>query len=226
MSIYRRAMGEEFDRLHPRIQERFGFDSTSGVASIGRGVMKSMERGAWWTVPFLWIGSLRSIMFPDQGRDVPFSVHNYAYRDRFGRETVTWVRYFEFPRRRRHFDATMVYSEKRQTLIDYIGDRQHLAVEIECSVDAETSGMHLRSGSQRLYEGWLAFRFPLFASGVADVVEWYDEEVGEYRIRVDVRNRYFGLLFSYRGRFDAEFVDVEPGRIPPFVKPLREENRD
>jgi hypothetical protein len=226
MSIYRRAMGEEFDGLHPKIQERFGFDSTSGIASVGRGTMETMERGAWWTVPFLWVGSLRSIMFPDRGTNVPFSVHNYAYQDRFGRETVTWVRYFEFPDRRRHFDATMVYSEKRQTLIDYIGDRQHLAVEIECSVDPETKGMHLHSGDQRFYESRLAFNFPLFASGVADVVEWYDDAAGEFRIRVDVRNKYFGLLFSYRGRFEAEFFAIDPEKIPPFVKPLREESRE
>ncbi len=226
MSIYKKAMGEEFERLHPKIQERFGFDSTAGFGSVGRGIMETMERGGWWTVPFLWIGSLRSIMFPDRGTNIPFSVHNYAYRDRFERETVTWVRYFEFPDRRRHFDATMIYSEKRQTLIDYIGDRQHLAVEIECSVDPATKGMHLRSGEQRFYERRLAFKFPLFASGVADVVEWYDDDTGEFRIRVDVKNKYFGLLFSYRGRFQAEFFEVEPDKIPPFVKPLREESRE
>lgn len=219
-------MGGDFDRLHPRIQERFGFDSTAGIASVGRGIMETMERGAWWTVPFLWIGSLRSIMFPDRGTNVPFSVHNYAYLDKFGRETVTWVRYFEFPHRRRHFDATMIYSEKRQTLIDYIGDRQHLSVDIDCSVDLASKGMHLRSGEQRFYEGRLAFKFPLFASGVADVVEWYDDETEEFRIRVDVKNEYFGLLFSYRGKFQAEFFDIDSDNVPPFVKPLREERRE
>lgn len=226
MSIYRRAMGDEFDRLHPKIQERFGFDSNSGIASVGRGVMEVMERGPWWTVPFLWVGSLRHIMFPETGRDVPFTVHNYAYADRYGRETVSWVRHFELPRRRRWFDATMVYSEQRQRLIDYIGNQQHLAVDMRCTVDPETGGLRLQSGEQRLYEGWIAFKFPLFASGIAEVIEWYDDEAEEFRITVDVRNRVFGLLFSYRGRFQAEFFPVEQDRIPPFVKPLREERRE
>lgn len=226
MSIYRRAMGEDFERLHPMIQQRFGFDSTSGVASVGSGIMERMERGGWWTVPFLWFGSLRHIMFPNTGVNVPFSVHNYAYVDRHGRETVTWVRHFEFPERRRWFDATMVYSEKRRTLIDYIGNQQHLSVDIACSVDEATGGIRLRSGEQRLYEGRLAFKFPLFASGVADVVEWYDDENEEYRISVEVGNKIFGTLFSYSGRFQAEIFETDSAKIPPFVKPLREESRE
>lgn len=226
MSIYKRAMGDEFDRLHPKIQRRFGFDSTSGIASVGTGVMETMERGGWWTVPFLWFGSLRHIMFPNTGKNVPFTVHNYAYVDRHGRETVTWVRHFEFPERRRWFDATMVYSEARGTLIDYIGNQQHLSVDISCSVDEATGGLRLRSGEQRLYEKWLAFKFPLFASGIADVVEWYDDEAEEFRISVEVRNRTFGTLFSYSGRFQSEFFEIDPAKIPPFVKPLREERRE
>ena len=36
-SIYERALGTDFRRLHPKIQERFGFSSRDGVAAIGRG---------------------------------------------------------------------------------------------------------------------------------------------------------------------------------------------
>jgi hypothetical protein len=226
MSIYRRAMGPEFDLLHPEVQKRFGFDSSHGVASVGTGVMEEMWRGAWWTVPFLWFGKWRSIMFPERGRDVPFTVHNYAYKDRYGRETVTWVRHFEFPDRRRRFDATMIFSESRGRVIDYIGNHQHLAVDMECMVDEATGGMRFRSGEQRIYEGRLAFRFPLLFSGTANVVEWYDDELGEYRIEVEVANRVFGPLFGYRGRFRAEFKEVSKDDVPPMVKPLREESRE
>jgi hypothetical protein len=226
MSIYRRAMGPDFERLHPEVQRRFGFDSSNGIASIGTGIMDQMWRGPWWTVPFLWFGKWRSIMFPDTGTDIQFSVHNYAYKDRFGRETVTWVRLFEFPGQRRRFDATMIYSESRERVIDYIGNHQHLAVDMECSVDEATGGMRIRSAGQRLYEGKLAVRFPLLLSGVADVIEWYDDTTAEYRIEVRVRNPVFGPLFGYRGRFQAEFKNVTEADIPPFVKPLREEARE
>ena len=48
---------------------------------------------------------------------VPFTIENYAYRDRLGRETVTWVRTFETTKRRR-FDANMIWSEGRQCIVD------------------------------------------------------------------------------------------------------------
>ena len=115
-SIYRRALGDDFERLHPQIQRRFGFSSEDGVASIGRGVMEEIWRGPAFTVPFLVLGTWRRIMFPDRARDVPFTIENYAYVDRFGRETVTWNRTFQLAKVRR-FDATFIYSESRGGLV-------------------------------------------------------------------------------------------------------------
>lgn len=222
-SIYRRALGDDFDRLHPKIQERFGFDSSSGVASIGTGVMEEVWRGRPYTLPFLAIGTWRHIMFPSRGRDVRFTVENYAYRDGFGRETVTWVRTFEFARRPRRFDATMIYSEGRQRIVDYLGSHQHLAVDIGAEVDA-TGGLRLRSGEQRFYERGIAFRFPMALSGYADVLEWYDDDAATYRIDVTVTNPRWGRLFGYRGRFSADLVPC--ANVPAHVKPVREERRE
>src|SRR6266513_2978323 len=127
--IYRKALGEQFHRLHPKIQDRFGFGSADGVASIGTGTMEEIWHGPLYTMPFLYVGSWRRIMFPERGRDVPFTIRNYAYVDRFGRETVTWVREFQMPGRKRRFDATMIYSQRRGCIVDYLGSHQHLAVD-------------------------------------------------------------------------------------------------
>jgi hypothetical protein len=224
-SIYQKVLGEDFAKLHPKIQQRFGFDSASGVASIGRGVMEHVWHGRWYTLPFLAIGAWRNIMFPQRGRDVPFTIENYAYRDSFGRETVTWARTYHFPHKEKRFDATMIYSEQRGKIIDYLGTHQHLAVEIDMSV-ADNGGMRLKSGAQYFYEGKVGFRFPMLFSGVADVCEWYDDELDKYRIDVQVRNKVFGLLFGYRGVFDADFIAMEGREVPRHVKPVREERRE
>ena len=138
--------------------------------------MERVWHGPAYTLPFLYLGTWRRIMFPEHGRDVPFTIENYAYVDGFGRETVTWVRTFETPRRRR-FDAYMVYSEPRGCIVDYLGTHQHLAVDLELSVD-DRGGLHIRSGEQRFYEGPAAFRFPPLISGVAEVCESYDDALG------------------------------------------------
>jgi hypothetical protein len=223
-SIYRRVLGSDFDRLHPQIQRRFGFSSADGLGSVGRGVMEEIWKGAPYTIPFLYVGTWRRIMFPETGRNIPFTIENYAFVDQFGRETVTWIRTFE-SRRRRRFDAYMIYSESRGRIVDYLGSHQHLAVDIELSVDDE-GGLRLRSGEQRFYEGPLAFRFPMLFSGVAEVREWYDDKAGCFRIVVDVRNRTWGRLFGYRGRFDVEWTAVDTSGVPPHVLPLRQERRE
>ena len=149
-----------------RRRARFGFSSEDHITAIGRGVMDEIWHGPFWTLPFLSVGSWRSIMFPERGRNVPFSIENHAYRDSFGRETVSWIRRFA-GRKPRRFDAYMIFSDARNRIVDYLGTHQHLAVDLDLSVD-ERGGLRIRSGAQRLYEGRIAFEFPLIFSGVAN----------------------------------------------------------
>jgi hypothetical protein len=221
-SIYQRAMGAEFAKLHPKIQQRFGLTSEAHVAAIGTGVMERLWHGAAYTLPFLYVGTWRSIMFPEQGRDVPFTIENFAYRDALGRETVTWVRTFRTIRPRR-FDAYMIWSEARGRIVDYLGNHQHLAVDLELSV-TDKGGLQIRSGEQRFYEGLVGFKFPQFFSGVADVCEWYDDEAQCFRIEVNVANRRWGPLFGYSGRFQVEWI--ESTEAPARILPKRTEARE
>jgi hypothetical protein len=223
ISIYQQALGSEFSKLHPQIQRRFSLTSQGGVAAIGTGIMDRVWHGAPYTLPFLYVGTWRSIMFPEQGRNVPFTIQNYAYRDPQGRETVTWVRTFR-TRRTRRFDAYMVFSEERGCIVDYLGDHQHLAVDIKLSV-ASNGGLLLRSGAQRFYEGPFAFNFPPLFSGVAEVCEWYDDQEDCFRIDVSASNRTWGKLFGYAGRFQVEWREVAPNFAPAEILPRRVEPR-
>jgi hypothetical protein len=192
------------------------------MGAIGRGVMDEIWKGAFYTIPFLYVGTWRRIMFPETGRGVPFTIENYAFVDRFGRETVSWVRTFQSTRTRR-FDAYMIYSESRRRIVDYLGSHEHLAVDIDLSVDNE-GGLCLRSGGQRFYEGPIAFTFPMAFSGIASVREWYDDGAQRFRIVVDVRNRRWGPLFGYRGSFEVEWRPVDA--LPDHILPRRQERRE
>jgi len=225
-SIYQQQLGKEFDRLHPKIQQRFGFCSSDKIASIGSGVMDEITFGRLYTVPFLYIGTWRNIMFPQRGKNIPFTIENYSYQDQFGRETVTWIRKYQFPNKQRRFDATMILSKQRQCIIDYLGTHQHLAVDIHLSVSPQ-GGMQLRAAEQRFYEGPIAFKFPMLFSGYANVHEWFDDDTGKYRISVEVVNKTWGKLFGYNGSFDVEYVNIASKKdIPKDVFPVREELRE
>lgn len=223
-SIYQRVLGTDFSRLHPQIQRRFSLTSETGLAAVGTGTMDSLWHGAPYTLPFLYIGTWRSIMFPEHGQNVPFTIENYAYKDSLGRETVTWIRTFRTKKVRR-FDAYMIYSEQRGCVVDYLGTHQHLAVDIDLSV-AENGGLRLRSGSQRFYEGMLGFNFPLLFSGIADVCEWFDDADDCFHIRVHVANARWGKLFGYHGRFQVKWSSVPVGSVPETLLPRRTEQRE
>ena len=222
-SIYERALGSDFARLHPEIQRRFGFSSVDKIASVGTGVMEEIWHGRPYTLPFLYLGSWRSIMFPEHGQNVPFQIDNYSYLDALGWETVTWIRTFH-ARRPRRFDAYMIYSEQRKCIVDYLGTHQHLAVDIELSVDAN-GGLRLKSGAQRFYEGPIAFSFPMLFSGVADVCEWFDDTTQCFRIEVVVQNRTWGRLFGYKGRFQVDWRPLGTD-VPATLLPQRTEQRE
>jgi len=223
-SIFEQALGDDFQKLHPKLQWRFGLSSTSGTAQIGNGVMHEVWRGPLWTLPFLLVGSTRRVLFPSRGRDVPFTISNYAYIDSFGRETVTFSRRFRMSRRIRAFDATMIFSRQRSLIVDYLGTHQHIAVELQAWADDGT--LCMRSGAQRFYEGRVGFRLPMLFSGNAEVREWWDDTASCFFIDVDVRNRLFGRLFGYRGSFTVKEIPCGPGEVPVDVKPIREERRE
>lgn len=222
-SIYETVLGEEFQRLHPKIQARFGFDSTSQKRAIGRGIMDRVWRGRFYTIPFLIVGTWRNIMFPEEGENVPFTIENWAYVDSHGRETMTEIRTFNL-RKVRRFDAYMVRDPIRNQVVDYQGTHQHLAVELDLTV-TETGGLRIESGAQRFFEGPLAFNFPMFFSGKAYVHVWFDETIDKYRIEVEVKNRFWGTLFGFVGTFDVDWESVDPAQIPDAIKPRREEAR-
>jgi hypothetical protein len=219
-SIFAQALGDDFHRLHPMLQRRFGVGMDAAEACIGRGVMTRIRRGPWWTVPFLQIGRLRNILIPDVGDDVPFVIHNYPYVDPLGRETVTFVREYTIGRHVRRFDATMILH--RGGVVDYLGTHQHLAVDLDLRVNGR-GGLVLTSDAQRFYEGPVAFRFPMLMSGRATLSEYFDDEDARFHIDLEVHNDRFGFLFGYRGTFECEWLPATDA--PARLKPRRHEAR-
>ena len=222
-SVFRRALGADFDRLHPELQRRFGVDGATHVGCVGTGVMDRVWRGAAFTAPFLHLGTLRHVLFPETGEQVPFTIENYAYTDSYGRPTLTFVRTFQVsPHRRRRFDATMVWSEQRGVLVDYLGTHQHLAVDLHLGVDV-TGALTIRSGAYRSRSG---LRCPATLTGEARLREWYDEGTGRFGIQVAVTNHRFGPLFGYTGSFTLRYLCPDRAPVPAAVRPLRENPRE
>ncbi|MFD8145496.1 DUF4166 domain-containing protein [Streptomyces sp. NPDC059708] len=223
-SIFRAHMGADFDRLHPELRRRFSVGLESGEGCVGYGTMERIWHGRGFVKPFLRLGGTRNILVPREGRDVPFVIENMPYADSYGRETVTFVRTFRLPGGPRRFDATMIHSPERGSILDYLGTHQHLASDLHMSAEPDGS-LLIRSGEHRVREGRLDLRVPALIGGDAEVRESFDETTGRFRIRVRVTNRYFGPLFGYEGAFTARYVDVRTHGVRGDLRPVREEAR-
>jgi Domain of unknown function (DUF4166) len=219
-SIFQRALGPDFARLHPRLQRRFGIGLDSGEACVGTGVMTRVWNAGTVVRPFLSLGRRRNILLAEAGHDVPFRIENYPYADSYGRETVTFVRTFPTGR----FDATMIYDHLQAQVVDYLGSHQHLATPLALSV-ADRGGLIIRSGRLRLLEGPLALRVPSAATGTAVVSEHYDDQTEQFRIAVTVSNPLLGRIFGYWGTFTTQYVNLAENEVPASVRPRREESR-
>ncbi|WP_097867982.1 DUF4166 domain-containing protein [Streptomyces sp. rh34] len=223
-SIFARAMGEDFERLHPQLRRRFSVGLESGEACVGRGSMDRIWHGRAFVKPFLALGATRNILVPRTGRDIPFTIENVPYTDAHGRETVTFVRTFALPDGPRRFDATMVHSPERSCVLDYLGTHQHLASDLRLTAEPDGS-LLIRSGEHRFREGPLDVRVPRLIGGDAEVRESFDDATGRFRIRVAVTNRRFGPLFGYEGTFRARYVDALRHGVRAGLRPVREEAR-
>ncbi|MFH9662884.1 DUF4166 domain-containing protein [Streptomyces sp. NPDC017248] len=223
-SIFQTAMGPAFHRLHPELRRRFSVGLASGEACTGRGVMDRIWHGPAFVKPFLALGATRHILVPRAGRNVPFVIENVPYTDRFGRETVSFVRTFLLPGRARRFDAQMVLGPRGDRVLDYLGTHQHLASDLHLGAEPDGS-LLIRSGTHRFREGPVDVRVPELVGATAEVRESYDETARRFRVRVRVVNRYVGPLFGYEGSFTVSYADVRTRGVRPGLRPVREEAR-
>jgi hypothetical protein len=182
-----------------------------------QGTMKSVWRieglRRWLSAPFLWVGSWMHTLFPETGDGISFQIMNRFFIGTDGIARMTFERKFHFPDVERRFEATMLYDEKADVILDALGHRRHLLVELVPTI--ENGAITLRSRRQWLTPFGFPIRFPLprFLAGEATIREWQESETS-LGIRVTISNRMFGAFFGYEGTFERTDGVVESVRQP------------
>lgn len=222
-SVVSAVMGPEFDRLHPKVQWRFGFGSDDHVAQFGTGVMERIEHSRLLPPPALWLGGARRMVPSSAGENIPFTIANYAYVDELGRETLAFVRRFQFPGREVSLDSVMVRDPEGDAL-DYIGAGPDMVVSTSCAADEE-GGLRLTSGTPRFLAPRGSIKPPALLSAETFGREWWDEKEGRHRIDIEVRGRTLGRLFHYSGWFTAVQENCAPENLPASIGPNRVDPR-
>jgi hypothetical protein len=239
MPIYQQAMGADFARLQPELQEYFSLTPGSGRYGVGEGVFDVVGCRQRWLQPLLRLTAGEQAFFPEYGERVPFRIENHAHLDPFGRSSLTARRQIFFPGRTRIFqDTTSVQSPESaapgglRQLVDYVGRYRRLVTDLNLRATPE-GRLRGVSEASRLFLGPLRLPLPASLDAKAYAEQWWDPSDGEHgrhRIQVKVIQPQIGLVLVYAGGFDYRLESYPaggsaPGFIPPYAVPDRWEQR-
>jgi Domain of unknown function (DUF4166) len=228
--IYELALGSEFSRLQPELQEYFSLAPGSGSYGVGEGTFDVVGCRQRWLRPLLALTGREEAFFPDYGEGVPFRIENHAHLDPFGRSSLTARREIFFPAGTRLFsDTTSVLDgEGGRGLVDYVGRYRRLVTDLNLSVTLE-GRLRGVSEASRLFLGPLRVPLPPAFDAKAYAEQWWDpaDRGGKFRIQVKVIQPQVGLVLVYAGSFDyrlEQYGSGTPG-LPSYAQPDRWEGR-
>ncbi|WP_066294433.1 DUF4166 domain-containing protein [Arthrobacter sp. B6] len=232
--IYRQALGADFDRLQPELQDYFSLVPGSGQYGIGEGVFDVVGCRQRWLRPLLKLTSGEEAFFPEYGERIPFRIENHAHEDPFGRSSLTARREIRFPGRTRIFQDTTSVAERSGVpgLVDYVGRFRRLVTDLNLSV-TESGRLRGVSDASRLFLGRLRIPLPPALDARAYAEQWWDPaggEHGKHRIQVKVIQPQIGLVLVYAGSFDYRLRPYAGGSsaqsfLPRYAHPDRWEDR-
>ena len=198
MTIYPTLLGEQFEKLHPKLQQRYALPINQPFSA--HGVMHTIKTGTKLLRPFYYLASKSRFLFPESGQHIPFKITNSNHMNNKGEMEVYWERVFYFPNATRYFNAKMTIDTKKQIVKDYLGDPSFFYSDLRFDVTS-TGHLLIRSGKQKLVCGALEVPMPSMLEGRVIVEEGYDDEKGVFTIHVSIYNDIFGRMMMYAGEF-------------------------
>jgi hypothetical protein len=232
--LYEQALGADFSRLQPELQDYFSLAPGSGQYGIGEGVFDVVGCKQRWLRPLLQLTSAEEAFFPEYGEGIPFRIENHAHLDPFGRSSLTARREIRFPGHTRIFQDTTSVTEADGSpqLVDYVGRYRRVVTDLNLSVTAE-GRLRGVSEASRLFLGSLRLPLPATLDAKAYAEQWWEPSEGEHgkhRIQVKVIQPQIGLVLVYAGSFDYRLRPYSGGSssrnfLPRYAQPDRWENR-
>lgn len=201
MTIYQSLLGEDFNRLHPMLQQRYALPIDAPF--FASGIMQKIESGAAWLRPFYAVAARTKFLFPESGENVPFSIWNTCKVLPSCELEVLWERSFHFAEKTRHFDARMTIDPVKKVVKDYLGSPSLFYSDLHFSVTTEGK-LLIRSGIQRFVLSKMELPIPKILEGRVIVEEGFDDVRQVFTIHVSIHNPLFGRLMMYAGEFTQQ----------------------
>lgn len=198
MTIYSTLLGEQFQKLHPKLQHRYALPLDRTF--YAEGIMHQIQTGSKLLFPFYQFASKLNFLFPESGKNIPFTLANRSLINQDNEAEVSWERTFFFPKVTRKFNAKMTIDLDKQLVKDYLGDVPLFYSDLLFDVTKEGFLM-ITSGTQKVVVGEKEVLIPNLFKGRVTVLEGYDEVKDVYTIHVSIYNSLIGRIMMYAGEF-------------------------
>ena len=205
--LFERALGDEWNSLHPALRERYSLTSTDDRSLLGSGRI-DLSRNVL-AYPILWAGTAEDFLFPEAGFDIPFTIRTDAFEDTEGYEALTFRREFDTEPRRTFVD-TFRWNPERECVTNLFGREGRVVADLYPTV--EDGALRLEVGDQwvRAWD-YHPLPEPLWVDAVTR--DWYDEGAERHRIGATITNPLVGHVFGYTGVFDLEREPASDERV-------------
>ncbi|MEK4628591.1 DUF4166 domain-containing protein [Solibacillus sp. FSL R7-0682] len=201
--IYETLLGNDFQRLHPKLQQRYRLSLQEPFQATG--MMQVIHSGPRYLRPMYQLFTKNRFLFPESGVMVPFTLSNSCRINDDKEAEVYWERTFYFPKTTRQFNAKMTMDLQRGIVKDYLGDPSLFYSDLK--FDVTTDGFLLiRSEQQRLVIGKKEASLPSLLTGRVVVTEGYDDALNMYTIHVSIFNDLIGRMMMYAGQFSPSNI--------------------
>ena len=203
LSPYRVVLGDELDRLHPRLRAYFSA-IPAGSEGRGSGTFDVAGTPRRWLWPVFWVLGAQGLLFAAWERDVPFVVVNRPVVDAAGRVAIRATREFDFARGLRTMVDAITATDGG--LVDYLGRAGRYEASLAGTV--VNGELHLRSTRMRLRIGGRWWALPAFFAPTVALTERFDDGTDRQRVSVILSAPVLGKLYEYSGSFSYEILAV------------------
>lgn len=195
-SPYRVAVGDAFDKLHPRLKAYFD-GLPAGGHGFGRGVFDTVgtpRRRLW---PVLALLARAHVVFPVWEHAVPFTVENTPDATVSGEPSVRAVRVFHFADRRRAMVDEIAVDDG--TIVDTLGRPARVSARFDAAV--VDGGLVLTSTAVSFVFGRVRLPLPSLLAPRVVLSERYDDDQDAQRVSITLSLPVVGRLYEYAGTF-------------------------
>lgn len=195
-SVIREHLGNDWEKLHPNIQQRFSADPTPGETVHYHGSIDAQRSCAGWLFAHL-TRIVGNPLAPYAGNNIPLDVRLFKEA---GGQGICWERTYHFPNKKPYVVTSVKKTGLHGEMLECVGGGFGMVLDVY----AENQQLHFRSNYYFWQCGRVRIRLPHWITPGQTHVMHADLGEGSFRFTISMTHLKLGRTFFQDGIFKRE----------------------